>query len=483
MSEAVLGSISPRLDAVRQWWDGLRLEKQFAIAAAGVLLAGMFTIGWWVASRVSRTAVEDAGAAAALYMESTIAPLVQELAHSDHLAKSTHDQLDNLLAQPAISERVISMRIWRLDGTIAYSKWKELIGTKYPITENFRKAATGNISSAFDEHPDGHDSNERAMASDLIEIYAPVRESNSRRIIAVAEFYALGDKLRKHVRHEIASSWLIVVHVTFFMMAGLWGIVVRGGRIIGEQRLQLGEQIGELKTLLAQNEELRMRLQRANTTAAAANERFLRRIGSDLHDGPAQLLTYSLLRLHKFAPIVEKNGAEKDVQELAMIREALSDTLREVRNISEGLALPELDQIPLAEVIELAISSHERLTHTRVERNLDVPLEQAPQSLKICAYRFVQEGLTNAFRHAAARGQRVTVRSNGTLEITVLDDGPGFDPEEPRPRGLGLAGLRARIEAIGGRLAVYSTPGGGSTQLSARFDLDRMRQRETTVDA
>jgi signal transduction histidine kinase len=441
----------------------------------------MITIGWWVASRVSRTAVEDAGAAAALYMESSVAPLVQELAWSAHLAEETREKLDQLLAQRAISERVISMRIWRLDGTIAYSKWKELIGTIYPMSESFRKAAAGDISAGFDEHPDGHDAHERAIASDLIEIYAPVREAESRRVIAVAEFYARGDKLRAHVRREIASSWLIVAHVTFFMMAALWGIVVRGGRIIGEQRLQLSEQIGELQGLLAQNEELRVRLQRANTTAAAANERFLRRIGSDLHDGPAQLLSYSLLRLHKFAPIVEKNGAEKDRQELAMIREALGNTLREVRNISEGLALPELDQIPLAEVIELAISSHERLTHTRVERSLDVPIEVAPQALKICAYRFVQEGLTNAFRHAGANGQCVTARANGTLEIAVSDGGPGFDPGEPRTRGLGLAGMRARIEAIGGRFAVASSPG-GSTRLSAHFDMDRMRNKEEAVD-
>jgi len=474
--------VNRKFDALQNWWRALQLEKQFALAAAMVLLAGMTSIGWWVASRVSRAVVENAGAAAALYMESSVAPLIQELAESNGLASATRLKLDQLLAQPAINERVISMRIWHLDGTIVYSKWPELVGNKYLANRNFRRAAAGDISATFDEQPDAHDANERAIAADLIEIYAPVREIASRRIIAVSEFYALGDQLRLQVGREVASSWLIVGHVTFFMMAALWGIVVRGGRTIGEQRVQVRKQIGELQELLSQNEGLRLRLQRSNTTASAANERFLRRIGSDLHDGPAQLLSYSLLRLHKFAPLVEKDGAEKERRELSLIRDALSDTLREVRNISEGLALPEIDQTPFKDVIELAISSHERLTHTRVARSLGVLAEDAPLSLKICAYRFVQEGLTNAFRHAGGNDQRVTAQGARSLDITVSDGGPGIATDRLRAGGLGLVGLRARVESVGGNLEIQSASGEG-TRLVARFDLDKIRPKEEDIDA
>src|SRR5262249_26042041 len=155
------------------------------------------------------------------------------------------------------------------------------------------------------------------------------RETHSRRVIAVAEFCATGKKLRSDVWYEVASSWLIVGHVTLYMMAGLWGIVVKGSRTIDEQRSQLKERIGELQKLLAQNEDVRTRLERSNVTVADANEQFLRRIGADLHDGPAQLLSYTLLRLHRVSALAEKVGTEKERGELALIRESLSDTLRE----------------------------------------------------------------------------------------------------------------------------------------------------------
>ena len=369
------------------------------------------------------------------------------------------------------------MKIWRLDGTIVYSKWKEMIGTRVPTSENFHRAVKGNVAVGLDEHPDDHDANERAIAAELLEIHAPVRETQSRRIIAVSEFYASGENLRSNVRREIASSWLLVGHITFFMMAALWSIVVSGGRVIDEQRLQLKAQIGELQTLLTQNEDLRMRLQRSNVTVADANEQFLRRIGADLHDGPAQLLSYTLLRLHKFAPLVEKDGSDKERGELLVIRDALGDTLREVRNISEGLALPELDLIPLTEVIELVISSHERLTNTHVSSKIGMLPEDVPKALKICVYRFVQEGLTNAFRHADGNGQGVTAHGTQALEVTVSDDGPGLPANRSLTGGLGLAGLRARIEAIGGKLEIFSTAPKG-TRLVAHFDLSRIPNAE-----
>ena len=484
MHKRALVSASRAFAALQQWWGSLALRTQFTLAAAVVLLGGMIAIGLWVADRVVRAVTFNTAAALALYMESSVAPLIQELQASEQLTEATQQRLDELLRQPAIGEHILSIRIWRLDGTVVYSRWKELIGKGFPISDSFRLAAEGKLAiditgpGAAEEEEDAH---ERALAPDLIEIYTPVRETNTRRVIAVAEFYAAAQKLRSDVRDEVASSWLIVAHVTLYMMAALWGIVARGSRTIDEQRAQLRERIGELQSLLRQNEDLRVRLQRSNATVADANEQFLRRIGADLHDGPAQLLSYTLLRLHKLAPLIEAAGTEKERRELLFIRESLGDTLQEVRNISEGLALPELGSISLREVIELAISSHERVTSTLVARQLQDLPEDTPQSLKICVYRFVQEGLTNAFRHADGMGQAVSARGTQVLEVSVSDDGQGFATGGPAAgTGLGLAGLRARIEAIGGRLEVCSTPGLG-THLAASFDLGKVRHAEVVI--
>lgn len=68
----------------------------------------------------------------------------------------------------------------------------------------------------------------------------------------------------------------------------------------------------------------------------------------------------------------------------------------------------------------------------------------------------------NAYRHAGGKGQRVDCRIEaGRLVVSVIDDGPGFEPGRPGS-GLGLAGLRERAESIGGEFRIDSAPGAGT---------------------
>ena len=92
------------------------------------------------------------------------------------------------------------------------------------------------------------------------------------------------------------------------------------------------------------------------------------------------------------------------------------------------------------------------------------------QSEKICIYRLVQEGLNNAARHAGGAGQRVAaVYSDQHLDITVADKGPGFEIGQARDGSLGLAGLRERIESLGGDFGIESSPTG--TRLRMRLNV------------
>jgi signal transduction histidine kinase len=100
---------------------------------------------------------------------------------------------------------------------------------------------------------------------------------------------------------------------------------------------------------------------------------------------------------------------------------------------------------------------------------------------QICIYRFVQEGLNNTYRHGAAIGQTVHVVSDGReLTVEVADKGPGFSHSNSfGGGGLGLAGLRARVESLGGKFSLETQSGSG-TRLRASFqvadaraDLDR----------
>ncbi|WP_291842905.1 sensor histidine kinase [Bradyrhizobium sp.] len=466
----MLTSAYERMDRFRRWWANLRLTQRFVIAATIIMLLGMISIGHWVSTRITIAVTDNTAIAAALYMEGSVGPLIQELASSDWLSTEAQGKLDGLLEQSFIRDRIISMKIWRLDGTILYNRWKQMIGKQFPASEAFREALAGKVSAQFESAPHEEDNNERAEAKPLLEIYAPVRSTDTRRIIAVAEFYANGEQLKSDLQTATIYSWLFVGTVTLLMIGALSGIVAGASRTIEDQRAKLGDQVVELRGLLRQNENLRNRLQSSNETVADINERFLQRIGSDLHDGPAQLLTYAMIRLHKFESIIEKSGDSKDREEVARMRTALGDTLREVRQISSGLALPELEPISLANVIILAIDAHEEHTGTTVERSICELPDHAPQALKICVFRFIQESLTNAYRHADGKGQRVAVQANDDLKIVVSDTGSGFTTIESGSNRLGLSGMRARIESIGGTLEIETNPGRG-TRLTAIFNL------------
>lgn len=456
--------------ALLEFWSSRDLAQQFLIMASIVVLSAMGVNGWWVAQRIEQSVTENTAHASALYMESSVAPLIQELAVGTLLSEKARKQLDALFADPAIRERVISMKIWRPDGTIVYSTFPEMIGQSFEPSHNFRKALSGKIAAEFDNDPHLEDHNERRLSRHLLEIYAPLRNFETRKVIAISEFYANGDKLEGDILAARRLSWLVAAAVTLSMLAALYTIVRRGSRTIDLQQRKLTEQVEELRRLLEQNEELRNRLQHASANVAQVSERILQRVGADLHDGPAQLLTYALMRFKNCTALVERTGDVSSVRELQAMRVALQDTLREVRNLSEGLSLPELEGVTLETSIRQAADWHRQHTNSVVDLEIGPLPPLRRHALNVCLYRFVQEGLANAFHHAEAVGQRVEAHYNAELVVSVQDRGPGLQGRNNQRGGLGIQGLRARVEAAGGEFEVLTEAGQG-TRLVARFKL------------
>jgi signal transduction histidine kinase len=85
------------------------------------------------------------------------------------------------------------------------------------------------------------------------------------------------------------------------------------------------------------------------------------------------------------------------------------------------------------------------------------------ESNQLTVYRLVQESLTNIGKYAEARHAEIGVHARpGQVEVVVRDDGKGFDPDRARRSTHGLAGMRHRVEAAGGKLTVASSPGTGT---------------------
>ncbi len=170
----------------------------------------------------------------------------------------------------------------------------------------------------------------------------------------------------------------------------------------------------------------------------------MRRIGADLHDGPAQLVAYASLRLDSNKLVSPKTPAELREREIAAIKGSLDEAMNEIRTLCSGLVLPQIETAGLRKILERCVHAHEQRTGTTVELSMTDPPERLSASAKICIYRFVQEALNNAYRHGGGIAQRVTQSTKGDkVTVEVADGGPGFDPKDVRPTSLGLAGLKA----------------------------------------
>lgn len=445
------------------WWASQNLAYQFALIGSLVVIAGMLVIGSWVSREIQTTVTQNTAASTALYMDSIIAPHLQELSVDDTLSERSQASLDKLFKDSNLGKNISSTKIWKQDGLIAYSNRKSIIGENFPITPSLTEAWSGVISAEFDSLENEEDAAEKTVGIPFLEIYSPIRSQPSGEIIAVAEFYANAKSLKSDLLKAQLSTWIVVGLVTLSMIGLLSGIVLKGSRTIENQRFSLQERIDQLTSL-------RDRIENSSRLSTELNERFLRRVGADLHDGPAQLIGLALLRLDA----IRSNSAEStaaEYEDVEVVRRALNDALSEIRNVSAGLTLPELETQPLENGLSRIVSMHEQRTDTKVLKEIENLPEIENNSIKISLYRLVQEGLNNAFRHASGGQAKVTANfRNETIEIAVSDKGSGFDLENQKSGdvGLGLPGLRERIESIGGSFAVETGPGQGTT-LTARF--------------
>ena len=241
-----------------------------------------------------------------------------------------------------------------------------------------------------------------------------------------------------------------------------------GNQTIERQRQELQEKVLRLQELLEQNEVLRARLVLAATRSTTLNERVLRRLSAELHDGPAQDLGFALLKLDS----VDSNASPRSssdklhaTQVLETIQTSIARALGEMRTIAAGMSVPELDHLSLKETLLRVINNHKRRSQTEVQFILEETPEELALPVKITLYRLVQESLTNAFKHADGQGQTVRLFSkHDHLHLEISDAGPGFvlDQSLERTEGLGLLGMRERVESVGGSFEIESAPGAGT---------------------
>jgi signal transduction histidine kinase len=225
-------------------------------------------------------------------------------------------------------------------------------------------------------------------------------------------------------------------------------------------QLRVLERRSEEQRAVAAEAEQRMRELSQRLVAAQEEER--RNLSRELHDHVAQVLTALRMEVGR----IERGRSPADVRlggALAECKQLIDKMFRTVRDLALGLRPSMLDDFGLRAALEWHVRDFTRRYGAEVGLVVDGDCDTLPEQHRTCVYRVVQEALTNCARHARATRVQVSVaRLADRLQVSVVDDGRGFEMTERR-EGLGIRGLQERVNELGGRLTISSGAGAGTT--------------------
>ncbi|TMH27968.1 MAG: histidine kinase [Betaproteobacteria bacterium] len=213
----------------------------------------------------------------------------------------------------------------------------------------------------------------------------------------------------------------------------------------------------EVERRTAQLTELAQHLQ-----TAREDERS--RLARELHDELGALLTAAKLDAARIKSRLKSSSPEA-IERLTHLNGILNDGIALKRRIIEDLRPSSLSNLGLLAALDIQAREFAQRSGIAVDCRCE-PVALTPAA-ELTVYRIVQEAFTNIAKHARAKQVEVTLaQHDSTAEISVCDDGAGFDPSVRRASTHGLLGMRYRVEAEGGRFRLESAPGRG-TRVSA----------------
>ena len=195
----------------------------------------------------------------------------------------------------------------------------------------------------------------------------------------------------------------------------------------------------------------------------ASQEEERLRISRELHDKTGQ----TLISLKLYASIIEKNiTEEKTKKSFSQFIDTLNSAFEEIHNLSVELRNPVLNDFGVYDAIEEYLSRYDQ-HQIRFEVNIDDRLKgrRLPYEMEIQIFRVFQEAITNIIKHSGASRVEISLRDcSDTVEITIKDNGKGFDVEglSSHKRGIGIYGMQERIALINGSFEISSRVNDGT---------------------
>jgi len=359
--------------------------------------------------------------------------------------------LDQVVHQQVILGSLVRVKIWQPDGRIIYSDEHRLIGSNYTLgADDLEAINDGKVAAEVSDLNAPENRFERGQGP-MLEVYLPIRSAQGTPLLF--ETYS---RYHDVVTAPAGSVWRDFLPITL-------------GAIIVLQLLQLPLVWGTARRLDRSIKE-RERLAR-EALEASATER--RRIAADLHDSVVQDLAAVAYTL---SGVADRAAAQRNG--VGPLRSAAATVRRSIQSLRTLL----VEIYPDGLENEGLGSALEDLSAQLVGQGVDVRLEvdnlDLPRPTTELVFRVAAEALRNVANHAAASSVDVSVKQVGDcVELTVTDDGRGFDPAASARSGhLGLALLHDRAERAGGQLCVDGRANGsGPTGTRVRLVLPHAR--------
>lgn len=252
---------------------------------------------------------------------------------------------------------------------------------------------------------------------------------------------------------------------------GVLKLLSRSKRFFTNDRQLLIQSYANLAAVVIQNSWLFEELRKSNRQLHALSQRMIQaqeqerlHLSRELHDESGQILAALMVQLGLLEREAEQN--EVVLKRIAELKDTTSELQDNLHQLAVDLRPASLDHLGLVTALEQYASEFSQKYNIQVEfEAVGIQRQRLPNDVETALFRVVQESLTNVVLHARATHVDVVIsQRSGHVAATVEDNGVGFMPTAPTyEEHLGLFGMRERVEMLGGRFTIESSPGKGTT--------------------
>lgn len=382
--------------------------------------------------------IRDTSEKATLVARGIVAPLLTAQA----LVPGTADQrrLDRLVRTAVLDDEIVRVKIWRPDGTIAYSDEASLVGRRYPLDDDdLEVLKNGTTHANLSDLSRPENQKERTFGK-LLQVYLPLNTTDGQPLLF--EMY----QRYQGVVEGSHRLWVLFALPLILAVALLWLAQAPLAWSLA-RRLRGGQR------------EREALLRRVIDTSNLER----RRIAADLHDGVVQHLAGTAYNLAAAAE-TSRHSTPEATEALNEGISSVRHVIRQLRSLIVEIHPPNLRSEGLRAAIS-DLTSELGVRGIEVALDIDSDVTIGRDAEELC-FRTAQEGIRNVVAHSGASRVAVTFAQDGANAVLVVEDnGRGFDPSDrvlaAKDGHVGLSLLGELAHDLGGTLHIRSAPGQG----------------------